>query len=171
MAPVRKEKASSIINSMPKPQVEEAGSEYDAAIMKLRTTLKITPKTAKHLCTNIPAITWLRAIDGMGYTSPEKLVSPKITPDLLEAQMQEYLERTKQTFASAPKRSGAMYRVAFRRILWTAGATEEEKTLYPDRMKCNYWSNKAIAAREAKEGDATTPTLRNKRLRREEITK
>jgi len=106
----------------------------------------------------------------MGYTSPEKLVSPKVTPELLEAQMQEYLERTKQTFASAPKRSGAMYRVAFRRILWTAGATEEEKTLYPDRMTCNYWSNKAITARKAKEGDATTP-LKKKQPRPEGTTK
>ena len=64
--------------------------------------------------------------------------------------MQEYLERTRQTFASAPKRSGAMYRVAFRRILWTANASEKEKDMYPERMSCNYWSNKAIAAREGK---------------------
>ena len=63
--------------------------------------------------------------------------------------MQEYLERTKQTFQSAPKRSGAMYRVAFRRILWTARATEKEKNMYPERMTCEYWSNKSIAAREA----------------------
>jgi len=62
--------------------------------------------------------------------------------------MQEYLERTKQTFASAPKRSGAMYRVAFRRILWTARASEKEKDMHPERMTCNYWSNKSIAARE-----------------------
>jgi hypothetical protein len=84
----------------------------------------------------------------MGYTTPETLQSPKITPDLLEVQMQEYLERTKQTFASAPKRSGAMYRVGFRRILWTARASEKEKDMYPERMTCNYWSNKSIAARE-----------------------
>jgi hypothetical protein len=82
---------------------------------------------------------------------------------LLEVQMQQYLERTKQTFASAPKRSGAMYRVAFRRILWTARATDEEKKLYPERMSCNYWSNKAIAAREAKEqAIASSPTKKNR---------
>src|SRR5271170_3946035 len=86
----------------------------------------------------------------MGYTTPETLQSPKITTELLEIQMQEYLERTKQTFASAPKRSGAMYRVGFRRILWTARATEKERQLHPEKMTCEYWSNKAIAAREAK---------------------
>jgi len=56
MAPIRKKTANSVIDGMPKTQAEEAGSDYDAAIMKLRTTLKITPKTAKHLCTNILAI-------------------------------------------------------------------------------------------------------------------
>jgi hypothetical protein len=85
----------------------------------------------------------------MGYTTPESLASVEIKPELLEIEMQEYLERTKQTFQSAPKRSGAMYRVAFRRILWTARASEEEKELHPERMSCDYWSNKAIAAREA----------------------
>jgi hypothetical protein len=85
----------------------------------------------------------------MGYPTPDSLKSRKITPDLLEVQMQEYLERTNQTFQSAPKRSGAMFRVAFRRILWTARATNVEKEMYPERMSCNYWSNKAIAAREA----------------------
>jgi hypothetical protein len=85
----------------------------------------------------------------MGYTTPESLKPPKITSDLLEVQMQDYLERTNQTFQSAPKRSGAMFRVAFRRILWIARATEEEKEMYPERMTCNFWSNKAIAAREA----------------------
>lgn len=88
----------------------------------------------------------------MGYTTPEALQSPKIKPEELEIEMQEYLERTKQTFQSAPKRSGAMYRVAFRRILWTARASEEEKKLFPERMTCDYWSNKAIAAREASSG-------------------
>jgi hypothetical protein len=88
----------------------------------------------------------------MGYTTPDALKSPKITPEGLEVQMQEYLERTNQTFQSAPKRSGAMYRVAFRRILWTVRATEKERNMYPERMSCNYWSNKAIAAREAKAG-------------------
>lgn len=87
----------------------------------------------------------------MGYKTPESLNSPEITPQLLETQMQEYLERTKQTFQSAPKRSGAMYRVAFRRILWTARASEQEKELHPERMTCGYWSNKAIAAREVKD--------------------
>lgn len=86
----------------------------------------------------------------MGYTTPETLQSPKITPEILEVQMQEYLERTKQTFASAPKRSGAMYRVAFRRVLWTARASEKEKDMYPERMTCGYWSNKSIAAREGR---------------------
>jgi hypothetical protein len=87
----------------------------------------------------------------MGYTTPESLKSPTITPELLEGQMQKYLERTNQTFQSAPKRSGAMYRVAFRRILWTVRASEQEKEMYPERMTCGYWSNKSIAAREAKE--------------------
>src|SRR5271169_6432297 len=97
----------------------------------------------------------------MGYTTPEALKSPKITPEVLEVQMQEYLERTNQTFQSAPKRSGAMYRVAFRRILWTARATEKERNMYPERMSCNYWSNKAIAAREAKaEKPAEKTTLK-----------
>ena len=90
----------------------------------------------------------------MGYTSPDSLQSPQITPDLLEVQMQEYLERTNQTFQSSPKRSGAMYRVAFRRILWAARASEEERKMYPEKMSCSYWSNKAIAAREAKAGKA-----------------
>ena len=85
----------------------------------------------------------------MGYTAPEALRPAEITPQRLEIEMQAYLERTKQTFQSAPKRSGAMYRVAFRRILWTARASEEEKKLHPERMTCGYWSNKAIAAREA----------------------
>jgi len=87
----------------------------------------------------------------MGYTTPEALVSPEITGDLLEKQMQDYLEQTNQTYQSAPKRSGAMFRVAFRRILWAARATEEERKAHPERMSCEYWSNKAIAAREAKE--------------------
>jgi len=86
----------------------------------------------------------------MGYTTPETLTPKEITPDLLEKQMQEYLERTNQTFKTAPKRSGAMYRVGFRRILWTARATEKERQLHPEKMTCEYWSNKAIAAREAK---------------------
>src|SRR5436190_19786496 len=86
----------------------------------------------------------------MGYITPDSLKSPEVTPESLEIQMQEYLERTNQTFQSAPKRSGAMYRVAFRRIFWTARATEQEKNMFPERMSCNYWSNKAIAAREAK---------------------
>jgi len=86
----------------------------------------------------------------MGYTTPEALTPKEITPELLEVQMQDYLERTGQTFKTAPKRSGAMYRVAFRRILWTARATDKERQLYPAKMTCEYWSNKAIAAREAK---------------------
>lgn len=98
--------------------------------------------------------------DGMGYTTPDSLKSPKITPESLEAQMQEYLERTNQTFQSAPKRSGAMYRVAFRRILWTARATEKEKDMYPERMSCNYWSNKAIAAREVAVGKSTKELMK-----------
>ena len=85
----------------------------------------------------------------MGYTTPEALKSPEITPESLEVQMQEYLEKTNQTFQSAPKRSGAMYRVAFRRILWAARATEEERKMHPERMTCEYWSNKAIAKRKA----------------------
>ena len=89
----------------------------------------------------------------MGYIAPESLKSSDITPESLEIQMQDYLERTNQTFASAPKRSGAMYRVGFRRMLWTARATEEEKKLYPERLSCGYWSNKAIAARETALGD------------------
>lgn len=144
-------------------QVKKSGEDYDDAILKLKTTLKITPKTAKHFCT-LP-VRMSANTDGMGYTTPEALQSPKITPDLLEVQMQEYLERTKQTFASAPKRSGAMYRVAFRRILWTARASEKEKDLYPERMLCNYWSNKSIAARESgitetepRKAKATEPT-------------
>jgi hypothetical protein len=86
----------------------------------------------------------------MGYTTPEALASPKVTPEGLEVEMQVYLERTNQTFQSAPKRSGAMFRVAFRRILWTARASEEERKIHPERMTCEYWSTKAIAAREAK---------------------
>ena len=96
----------------------------------------------------------------MGYTTPDSLKSPKITPESLEVQMQEYLERTNQTFQSAPKRSGAMYRVAFRRILWTARATEKERDMYPERMSCNYWSNKAIAAREADVGKSTNKSMK-----------
>jgi hypothetical protein len=88
----------------------------------------------------------------MGYTTPEALAAPKVTPEALEVEMQAYLERTKQTFQSAPKRSGAMFRVAFRRILWTARASEEERKVNPERMTCGYWSNKAIAARDAKGG-------------------
>lgn len=111
----------------------------------------------------------------MGYTSPEALKSPKITSDLLEVQMQEYLERTKQTFPSAPKRSGAMYRVAFRRVLWTARVSESEKTLHPERMTCNYWSNKAIAAREAKgqtkeETAVASVGRKRKRVKSEDIS-
>jgi len=67
--------------------------------------------------------------------------------------MQEYLERTHQTFVSAPKRSGAMFRVAFRRILWTARASEEERRNFPEKMECAYWSNKAISVREMREPD------------------
>ena len=88
--------------------------------------------------------------DGMGYTSVDSLKSAEVTPESLEVQMQEYLERTGQTFQSAPKRGGAMYRVAFRRILWAARATEQEREREPEKMTCAYWSNKAIAAREAK---------------------
>jgi hypothetical protein len=32
------------------PQIKKNGEDYDDAILKLKTTLKITPKTAKHLC-------------------------------------------------------------------------------------------------------------------------
>jgi len=127
-------------------KVKTNGEDYDDAIIKFKTTLRITPKTAKHLCMSHVQLQFNS--DGMGYTTVETLQSPKITPDSLEVQMQEYLERTKQTFPSAPKRSGAMYRVAFRRILWTARATEKERDMYPERMSCNYWSNKSIAARE-----------------------
>ena len=96
----------------------------------------------------------------MGYITPDSLKSPKITPEFLEVQMQEYLERTNQTFQSAPKRSGAMYRVAFRRVLWTARATEKERDMYPERMSCSYWSNKAIAAREADVGKSTKKSMK-----------
>jgi hypothetical protein len=132
-------------SSKPAPRDQ---TEYDVAIQRLKETLKITPKSAKHLC--IPFHMSRAYLDGMGYKSPDALKPDKITPDLLEKEMQEYLEKTNQTFQSAPKRSGAMYRVAFRRILWTARASEQEKKLHPERMTCGYWSNKAIAAREAK---------------------
>jgi hypothetical protein len=127
--------------------VKVKGDDYDDAINVLKQTLKITPKTAKHIC-----ITLLISLieDGMGYTTPSALANPKIMPEALEVEMQAYLERTKQTFQSAPKRSGAMYRVAFRRILWTARASEEEKKMRPERLTCAYWSNKAISSREAK---------------------
>src|SRR5436190_14711580 len=96
----------------------------------------------------------------MGYITPDSLKSPEVTPESLEIQMQEYLERTNQTFQSAPKRSGAMYRVGFRRILWTARATEKERDMYPERMSCNYWSNKAIAAREAEAGKSAKKSIK-----------
>jgi hypothetical protein len=86
----------------------------------------------------------------MGYTTPESLALKHITGQLLEAQMQEYLERTNQTFVSAPRRSGAMFRVGFRRMLWTARASELERKQFPERMGCAYWTNKAIEARSAK---------------------
>jgi len=145
MAPTRRKPTST---KKPEPITQ---NDYDKAIQTLKEVLKITPKTAKHLCNLTYDISITDNVDGMGYKTLESLNSPEITPQLLETQMQEYLERTKQTFQSAPKRSGAMYRVAFRRILWTARASEQEKESHPERMTCGYWSNKAIAAREVKD--------------------
>ena len=57
-----------------------------------------------------------------------------------------------------------MYRVAFRRILWTARATEEERKMHPEMMTCNYWSNKAIAAREIKAASKVEKSVKKKGL-------
>lgn len=45
--PAIRRKAGSVVKQAPVKQ-----EDYDTAILHIKTTLRITPKTAKHLCTS-----------------------------------------------------------------------------------------------------------------------
>ena len=108
------------INLWPISTMTPPAKSQEAALDHLRTTLKITPKTA---------LTLLKA----GYTTRSSIAS--VSPSQIAAEFGEILKCDKSHVTS--------YRRAFRRICWVAAQDKPEE----HAEECKDWSNKALMAR------------------------
>lgn len=118
--PKGKSKTDAKTMAIPKPKVPT-----DETIQEMKSFLKITPMTVRHLY-------------AMGFTSVESLARQDITAETLNGMFKAYLSR------KFPGKKPFNYTVACRRILWAAKATPEERSAHPEKFQCKSWSNKAL---------------------------
>ncbi|ORX89898.1 hypothetical protein K493DRAFT_318359 [Basidiobolus meristosporus CBS 931.73] len=97
----------------------------------LRDLFKITPKTCSQF--------W-----EIGLRTVADFRKPELTAHELYERFNTYGKKNNLwNGANAPRN----YLTVFRRLLWTANATEEDRRLHPHMMTCKAWSKKAMTAR------------------------
>ena len=99
--------------------------ELPNEVLDMKNFLNCTPRTALQLSC-------------MGYRTISDLRKPGVTPELMVKQLHDIFKIE----------SKYDYTKVFRKFLWWANASDEERKAHPEMLLCSSWTKAAIAKRE-----------------------